>query len=301
MEHYIYLFKRYLKNERNFSNHTLINYEIDLRDFEEFLEVECLTSLKEIGYKEARRFLGFLSRRNLAQTTIARKISSLRSFYKFLIMEKVVGDNPFLMIKTPKGNKKIPKFFYEEEMEAIYQAIDTKDDLGCRNLAIIELLYGCGLRVSELCDLKITDYYKDLNVIVVRGKGNKERMIPLNEMATESLLTYLGSSRKELLHKSKSNTLIVFLNHRGRPLTTRGVSDILNRLIEHAAGISNITPHMLRHTFATHLLNNGADIRSVQELLGHSSLSTTQIYTHVSKEKLKEAYMKAHPHAKETL
>jgi integrase/recombinase XerC len=299
MEHYIYLFKQYLKLERNFSNHTLINYEIDLRDFEEFMELEGFMDLKSIQYKQARQYMAYLHKKQLAKSTIARKISAMRSFFKYLLSEKYVELNPFILLKLPKQNKHIPKFFYEAEIEAIYDAIDTSDCLGIRNLAIIELLYGCGLRVSELCELEVKDYYASHQGLIVKGKGNKERYVPLTEYAKDSLMEYLNRSRKELIMKSKSNTPIVFLNHRGRALTTRGVRDILNRIIEQAAGVSSISPHMLRHTFATHLLNHGADIRSVQELLGHSNLSTTQIYTHVSKEKLKEVYMNTHPHAKE--
>lgn len=298
MEHYVILFKNYLKNERNFSEHTLINYEIDLRDFSQFVDLECI-AVQDVTYKDARKYLSFLHKKNLAKSSISRKISALRSFYKFLMSNAYVKDNPFLMLSSPKQSKHIPKFFYEEEIQAIYDVIDQDDLLGNRNYALIELLYGCGLRVSECCKLEIKHINFENQVIIVKGKGNKNRYVPLNEFAQESLIHYLSTSRKELIHKSKSSTDIVFLNHRGKPLTTRGVRDILNRIIEQASGVNNISPHMLRHTFATHLLNNGADIRSVQELLGHSQLSTTQIYTHVSKEKLKEVYMQAHPHAKE--
>lgn len=299
MEHLIYLFKKYLQHERGYSQHTIINYDIDLRDFTTFCEMEGITSIKDFSYKSARKYLSFLFHKNLSKKSIARKISAMRSFFRFLVNEGHVNENPFVMLAIPKQDKPIPKFFYPTEIAAIYDSIDQSDALGKRNYAIIELLYGCGLRVSELCSLKVTDINLPLSGLIIRGKGNKERFVPLGEVTKESLLTYLNTARIELLQKSKSNTQAVFLNHRGRPLTTRGVRDILNRMIETAAGISNITPHMLRHTFATHLLDQGADIRSVQTLLGHSSLSTTQIYTHVSKEKLKEVYMKTHPHAKE--
>ncbi len=300
MEHYIFMFKKYLASERNFSDHTLINYEVDLRDFNEFLEYAEL-QVNEIDYQNARKYLAFLHRRSLSKTTISRKISCLRTYYKYLESKDFVDNNPFQMISLPKKNKKIPQFFYNKEIEELYKTIDLNDFLGERNLAIIEMLYGLGLRVSELCNLDISDISFDTNVVLVRGKGNKERLVPINTYCKEAVLNYISNTRKDLLMKSKSNTYILFLNHRGKKLTTRGIRDILTRLINKTSQIANISPHMLRHTFATHLLNNGADIRSVQELLGHSQLSTTQIYTHVSKDQLRKVYMESHPHAKESL
>ncbi|QVK18909.1 tyrosine recombinase XerC [Mycoplasmatota bacterium] len=299
MEHYIVMFKNYLAHERNFSYHTITNYEIDLRDFYEFLEIDGIEKVSDMTYQLARKYLAFLHKRQLSKATLARKISSLRTFYKYLQSKKYVEDNPFLMLSLPKKEKKIPKFFYPKEIQELYNSIDLNDFLGERNLAIIELLYGSGLRVSELCNLELSHIHFDNKVILVKGKGNKERIVPMNDYCFEAVVNYINNSRKRLLMKSKSNTYVLFLNHRGTKLTVRGVRDILSRLISHTSKISSISPHMLRHTFATHLLNNGADIRSVQELLGHSQLSTTQIYTHVSKEQLRKVYMEAHPHAKE--
>lgn len=299
MEHYIIMFKKYLLHERNYSEHTVINYEVDLRDFQEFMEYEDITKLSEITYQDTRKYLAFLHRRNLSKTTLARKISSLRTFYNFLLSKNYVTENPFLMLSLPKKDKKIPRFFYQQEINELYNSIDVKEPLGERNLAIVELLYGSGLRVSELCALKIGDIHFSQNIIYVKGKGSKVRVVPMTKYCVEALETYLNNERKQLLMKSKSNTEIVFLNNQGKQLTTRGVRDILNRIIKKTIKISNISPHMLRHSFATHLLDSGADIRSVQELLGHSQLTTTQIYTHVSKEKLKQVYMNTHPHAKE--
>ncbi len=299
MEHYLVMFKNYLIYERNFSNYTVINYEIDLRDFYEFLEYEEL-HVEDITYQWARKYLAFLHKRQFAKSTLARKISSLRTFYKYLLSKKFVKENPFLILSLPKKDKKIPKFFYPKEIEELYKSIDMNDFLGERNLAIIELLYGSGLRVSELCNLELSQLHFDDQIILVKGKGNKERIVPMNIYCISAINNYMNNSRKELLMKSKSNTYSLFLNHRGTKLTVRGVRDILNRIILRTSQISSISPHMLRHTFATHLLNNGADIRSVQELLGHSQLSTTQIYTHISKEQLRKVYMGAHPHAKET-
>ncbi len=298
MEHLIVLFKSYLIYEKNFSQHTVLNYEIDLRDYQEFLELEII-KYHEITYQLARKYLAFLHKRQFARSTLARKISSLRSFYIFLQSKNYVSDNPFLLLSLPRKAKKIPKFFYPQEIQELYNSIDLSDPLGERNLAIIELLYGSGLRVSELCAIKTDDIHFKQEILYIKGKGSKERIVPMTDCCSDALENYLNNSRKKLLMKSKSSTKIVFLNHRGNNLTTRGVRDILSRLIEHTVKIANISPHMLRHSFATHLLNNGADIRSVQELLGHSQLSTTQVYTHVSKEELRKVYLKSHPHAKE--
>ncbi|HEY8365490.1 MAG TPA: tyrosine recombinase XerC [Haloplasmataceae bacterium] len=300
MEHYIIMFKNYLAHERNFSQHTIINYEVDLRDFAVFIEKEDL-DVNTFSYQMARKYLTSLHKKNLSKASISRKISSLRTFFKYLQSNNYVKDNPFSLLSLPKKDKKIPKFFYPEEINELFNSIDLTSELGERNLAIVELLYGSGLRVSELCQLKIEDLRLQQKCLYVTGKGSKVRIVPLTELSLEALTNYLNNSRRHLLNKAKSNSNIVFLNHLGKSLTTRGVRDILNRLISHTVKITNISPHMLRHTFATHLLNNGADIRSVQELLGHSQLSTTQIYTHVSKEELKRVYMNTHPHAKEKL
>ncbi len=299
MYHYIVMFKNYLSFERNFSSHTVLNYDIDLRDFTTFLELEGIETITEVNYKVARRYLTYLHKKNFSKASLARKISSLRSFFKFLQARGYVNDNPFLLLSLPKKDKKIPRFFYPEEIEELFNCIDMNDPLGERNLAIIELLYGSGLRVSELCSLTLDNLHLQRKIIIVKGKGNKERIVPITDSALEALNNYINNSRKELLMKAHSNSSVLFLNHRGRKLTQRGVRDILTRLIDHSAKISGISPHMLRHTFATHLLDNGADIRSVQELLGHSQIATTQIYTHVSREKLKKVYMETHPHAKE--
>jgi len=294
------MFKNYLTHERNFSTHTLTNYEIDLRDFYEFMQYEAIDHVSNMTYQLARKYLSFLHKRQLSKSSLARKISSLRTFFKYLESKKYVSDNPFLMLTLPKRDKKIPKFFYPKEIIELYDSINMNTFLGERNLAIVELLYGSGLRVSELCNLELSQLYFDNHIILVKGKGNKERIVPMNAYCEGAIQNYINHSRKELLFKSKSNTHVLFLNHRGTKLTVRGVRDILNRIIDHTSKISSISPHMLRHTFATHLLNNGADIRSVQELLGHAQLSTTQIYTHVSKEQLRKVYMQAHPHAKES-
>lgn len=298
--HLIQLFKKYLTLERNFSNHTITSYVSDLEEFEKYMYLEGITHVRDVDYKKTRRYLTILHRKDLAPASINRKVSTLRSFYNYLLMEGHVQENPFLLLNLKKEGSQLPRFFYEEEIKAIYDSIDYSTVLGNRNYALFELLYGCGLRVSELVELEIPNIRSDADLLTIKGKGNKERIVPINPSAKEALMDYIETSRKVLLSKSNSGTRKVFLNHRGNPLTTRGVADILNRMIEHASGVTKITPHMLRHSFATHLLNHGADIRSVQALLGHENLSTTQIYTHVSKEKLKQVYMESHPHAKES-
>ena len=299
MENYIYLFKKYLEFERNFSKYTITSYENDLRCFYSFLTYEDINEVYKINYQSARKYMAFLHKKNLTKKTISRRISSLRTFFKYLESHNYVEENPFLMITLPKTPQKLPHFFYPKEMEEIFASIDETDGLGIRNRLILEMLYGSGLRVAELCTLELGDLNVEKRIMRVKGKGSKERLLPMTHQMVDVFKQYLQLGRKELLMISKSDTRKIFLNKNGKPLTERGVRDILNSIIKKTSQITKITPHMLRHTFATHLLNNGADIRSVQELLGHEALSTTQIYTHVSKEKLKQVYMQGHPHANE--
>lgn len=229
---------------------------------------------------------------------MSRKLSSLRSFYQFLLKEEIVEQNPFLLMKGPKKGETLPKFLYAEELQALFESIDQTTILGCRNYALLELLYGTGIRVSECCQMEISQLNRELGVVLIHGKGGKDRYVPIGSFALEALENYLLKSRPNLLKKSNIETNIIFLNHLGTPLTERGVRDILNRMTNQTSKHLKVAPHMLRHTFATHLLNNGADLRSVQELLGHENLSSTQIYTHVSKEHLKQVYALAHPRAR---
>ena len=202
------------------------------------------------------------------------------------------------MIKAPKGGQVLPKFLYEEEMVALFEGIDQSTTLGCRNYALLEILYATGIRVSECCGLTLEQFDFETGMLLVHGKGKKDRYIPLGSFAVESIRVYLNQARLQLLKKSNIETDIVFLNHHGFPLTERGVRDILRRITQQTATHIKVAPHMIRHTFATHLLNHGANLRAVQELLGHEHLSSTQIYTHVSKEHLKQAYVMAHPRAR---
>ena len=231
----------------------------------------------------------------LARTSISRKISSIRSYYKFLHKEYNVRDDAFQSLFHPKREKKLPHFFYEEEMVQLFEGNKGTDSLSVRNIAILELLYATGIRVSELTSIELRHIDSSYGVVRVMGKGRKERYVPVGDYALAAIDDYMQNSRPKLMKKTSHSFL--FVNSRGEHLTTDGVRYILNQMLKKAAINSTIYPHMLRHTFATHLLNNGADLRSVQELLGHSSLSSTQIYTHVTKEHLRKTYMNAHPRA----
>lgn len=287
----------YLRYERRYSKHTLLNYQIDIEEWITFCQQQKEIELFNINYRHVRRYLEYCHTQQFNRNTVSRKLSALRSFYQFLLKENIIQSNPFLIIKSPKIGQTLPNFLYEEEMEMLFNSIDQRSVLGCRNYALLELLYATGIRVSECCQMSLTQLNKELGLILIHGKGGKDRYIPIGEFALEALDAYLEKSRPKLLAKSKIETDILFLNHLGTPLTERGVRDILNRMTKQTAQHIKLAPHMIRHTFATHLLNHGADLRSVQELLGHEHLSSTQIYTHVSKEHLKQAYTIGHPRA----
>lgn len=287
----------YLTYEKRYSTHTILNYKKDLEEWQSFCKQELIEPL-DVEYSEVRAYLNYCYTHQLNRSTVSRKLSSLRSYYQFLLKEGGISHNPFSMIKAPKGGQVLPKFLYEEEMVALFESIDQSTVLGCRNYALLEILYATGIRVSECCGLTLKQLDFETGMMLVHGKGGKDRYIPLGEFAVESIRAYLQQSRPRLLKKSKIETDCLFLNHYGLPLTERGVRDILNRLTKQTANHIKLAPHMIRHTFATHLLNHGADLRAVQELLGHEHLSSTQIYTHVSKEHLKQAYVLAHPRAR---
>ncbi|MCE7794615.1 tyrosine recombinase XerC [Salipaludibacillus sp. CUR1] len=297
IDQWIRLFTEYLQIEKRASVHTIKNYKKDLHDFCEFSEQHLRKSIAAVSYADIREYLTELHSSSYARTTVARKLSSLRSFWSFLTREGLVKDNPFQMVTTPKIEKRLPSFFYENEMQSIFDSIDTTTPLGIRNRALVEVLYGTGIRVSECTGLNLADYDKELGTILVRGKGRKERYVPIGSYAMDALHVYLTESRPKLLKAAKEPAQAIFLSYRGRCLNDRSIRKILNKLVDDAAVSSRISPHVLRHTFATHLLNEGADLRTVQELLGHSDLSATQIYTHVTKDRLREVYRNAHPRA----
>ena len=299
-------FFEHLRYERNVSEHTLRNYRIDLGQFYDHLApADAETGarrefdLKQIDHITIREWLSALHAANKKKTSIARKLASLRTFFGFLVREGVVGMNPAKLVSTPRLEKKLPNHLSIEEAVRFIETPDTETDLGKRDRAILEFLYGTGMRVSELTKLDLRDIDFKNKMVRVMGKRRKERIIPFGEPALHALMHYLSVRNAFLQHAplAERESQAVFLNYQGTRITTRSVGRMVDKYIDICAGIHNISPHSLRHSFATHLLDSGADLRDIQELLGHARLSTTQIYTHVSMEKLIEVYDKAHPKA----
>jgi integrase/recombinase XerC len=291
-------FKTYLLVEKNYSDHTIKSYEKDILDFETFIKKEGLAEdLLDVRRERlGRHYLAFLDTKNYAKKSIARKISSLRTFYEYLIKEKRIDTNIFLTLETPKIPKKLPKIIHDEEIELLFKSIDRTKPLGFRNYVLLDLLFSAGLRASEITEITIKDIQLDQEHILIHGKGSKDRYVPLHQKLIQDLKYYLTYIRPILLAKGNlTQTLHVFINYKGTPLTVRGLQLILKEIIKKSGETYKIHPHMLRHAFATTLLNHGADLRVVQELLGHEHLKSTQIYTHVSSETLKEKYKTTHP------
>ena len=292
---YINDFLDYLKYEKNYSDETIKNYKIDLLDYYDYISKKDL-SFKDITYNDARDYVRYLSEdKKESSSTVSRYISALRTFFNYLVKKNHLDKNVFLLVKLPKKGKHLPNFFYYNEIKDMLDSIDTDTSLGYRNLLILDLLYATGVRVSELVNIKINDIDFNDRKIKIMGKGSKERYVYFDPNTKDLLKTYINKWRREL---NKKNNNYLLLNNNGGELTTRGVRYILDGIIKKTSIDKNISPHMLRHSFATSLLNEGCDIMSVQELLGHSSLSTTGIYTHVTNDRLKEVYMKTMPRAK---
>jgi integrase/recombinase XerC len=290
------LFIEYLQIEKNYSQYTIEHYQHDIREFFLFMSEQGIKALEDVEYSDTRIYLTKLFDQQLSRRSVARKISCMRSFYKFLLREKEVEDNPFSLVSIPKQEKRLPDFFYEEELSELFKACETETPLGKRNKALLELLYATGIRVGECCKIQLKDVDLSLSTALVRGKRRKERYVPFGSFAHDALVDYISNGRKDLL-KDKEDHDYLFLNFRGGPLTDRGIREILNKLIEQSALTGKIHPHKLRHSFATHMMSNGADMRTVQELLGHAFLSSTQVYTHVTKEHLRNIYLSHHPRA----
>jgi integrase/recombinase XerC len=291
------LFIEYLQIEKNYSEYTIACYKKDIEQFFAFMQEQGLKRLDEVAYSDVRLYLTKLHNDELSSRSISRKISSLRSFYKFLLREKKAAENPFALASLPKKEQKIPRFLYKQELESLFQVNDLNTAIGQRNQALMELLYATGIRVSECCHIQLAHIDFSLSTILIYGKGNKQRYVPFGSFAKEALERYVRDGRNELLRRGNAATGHLFLNFRGHPLTPRGVRHILNEIVEKAALTQKVSPHMFRHTFATHLLNEGADMRTVQELLGHAHLSATQVYTHVTKDRLRHIYLHTHPRA----
>jgi integrase/recombinase XerC len=290
MKDWIESFMTYLEAERNASPHTLINYRVDLTEFQKFLEG---TPLKEISALDIRRFLAHLSDRDCSRSTIGRKLACLRSFCKYLVREDVLAANPAAGVSTPKREKRLPSFLEVEEISKLLEAPVGDRWEAKRDKAIMELLYSSGLRVSELVGANTEDVDTDSFLIKVRGKRKKERIVPVGSLALKAIQGYLAA-RPESRSPAEDP---LFMNKSRTRLTDRSVRRIILKYVKKLGINKEVYPHMFRHSFATHLLDRGADLRSVQELLGHENLSTTQIYTHVSLKKVREAFELAHPRA----
>ncbi|VEU82361.1 site-specific tyrosine recombinase XerD [Acholeplasma hippikon] len=298
MKYLINDYNFYLKNEKGLSKNTISAYLKDVQFYTEFLnKYHQITKVDQIELKHLESYLKSLKNKGMDAKTQARKLTSIKSFHEFLFLEKEVDSNIAKRIKSPKISKNLPSVLSVEEVVQLLEAIDKTTPLGLRNVALLELIYGSGLRVSELLNIKISDIHMAQSYIIVLGKGNKERMVPISDMATLAIRNYLTKGREQLL---KEPTNYLFLNLNGETLSRVGFFKVLKKLANDAnLDASKISPHTLRHSFATHLLENGMDLRSLQSLLGHEDISTTQIYTHISQKRLREVYNNAHPRAKE--
>lgn len=287
-------FLNFIIKQKNYSKNTSKNYEIDILEFFKYVEKEGFNYL-DVDYDFIKGYLMELYNRKLSRNSVARKLSSLRSFYKYLFNNELIKTNPFKYVKTPKKEKKLPRYLGVEELEVLFNTPDVSTSLGQRDRLILEVLYATGIRVSELVNIKIEDidFYK--MEIRILGKGNKERIDPFGEYCLDAINLFINGGRKEILQKHHTNCSYLIINERGCKITTRGVEKIIDNVIKKASLKKHVSPHMLRHSFATHLLNEGCDILTVQELLGHESLESTQVYTHVSNERLRSVYLKCHP------
>lgn len=292
---WLHQFIRYVQIEKNFSVHTVREYETDIQHFLTFLQTEGIKSLQDVEYIHARLYVTKLYDEKKARASISRKISAIRSFFRFLHREFDLDDSSFRSLYHPKKEERLPNFFYEEELTQLFEANQGQDFQSLRNIALLELLYATGIRVSECTALELSHIDFHYSILRVMGKGRKERIVPFGEYARTALQTYIEEARPHIMKKAEHSYL--FVNMRGGELTPRGVRHILNEMVNKASLHTKLYPHMLRHSFATHLLNNGADMRTVQELLGHAHLSSTQVYTHVTKEHLRKTYMNTHPRA----
>lgn len=302
MQEYIGKFFSYLKSERNYSPHTLASYEDDLRQFTQFLAKhlgDSEFSLARIDNVTLRLFLGELMEQGFSKSSIARKVACLKSFFRFLSRQKIIETNPALLLKSPKLDKRIPQVVSEQAADALMNQPDISTPEGMRDRAMLEMFYSTGIRLSELISLNWQDVNFADSTIKVTGKGNKQRIVPVGRKAVRALRDY-SASRTRLLDaqcRDQTNGAAVFITKRGKRLSPKGVNVLMNRYIGRVSEVSKKSPHVLRHSFATHLLDRGADLKAVQQLLGHESLSTTQVYTHVSVERLKKIYAQAHPKA----
>ena len=291
-------FLNYLRYERNYSSQTIISYSRDIDKFFRFLSEEGL-DMEEVDQIVIRNFLTDELNSGVSKRSCKRRLCALRHFYKYMVRREMVKDNPFVFVSSPKIEKTLPKFLYKDQVREILDENKKRDDLlAYRDQAILSTLYYSGIRASELVSLELQSVSLPRRTLRVLGKGNKERIVPISEECKKDIETYMKTTRVELASRNKEGTKVLFLNDHGNKLTTRGLEYILDQIEQKAGSFVGLHPHILRHSFATHLLENGADLRIIQELLGHESLNTTQVYTHVTEESMKETYLAAHPRAR---
>jgi len=291
-------FKAYLMLERSLSSNSIEAYTRDIKKLVEYLQIiQSDVSPVDIKFNQLKDFIIWINGMGVAQRSQARIISGIRAFYKYLMMEDIIDDDPTELLEGPKIGRKIPDVLNYEEIEAILNAIDLSKDQGHRNKAIIETLYACGLRVSELINLKISNYFPEIEFVKVIGKNNKERIIPIGREAIKNIDIYIKNNRNKI-NIQKGNEDYIFLNRRGKKLTRIMIYHIIKDLARLAGIKKNISPHTFRHSFATHLIEGGADLRTIQEMLGHESIMTTEIYTHLDTDYLKKTIIKYHPRNK---
>ena len=295
MENFLQDYMTMLKVERNLARNSLESYERDLQQYHQYLKTELkLKTIRNVTLGHIRSFVRKLSNRGLAANSIKRAVSSIRTYHNFLSAEGHMKDNPAQLLDTPKIPRKLPNVLTIQEIDKILGIIPENAPMAQRDLAIFEMMYSCGLRVTELCDFKTSDILWDSEMIRVQGKGSKQRFVPIGPIARENLKNYLNHERNTLADKNP-NVAEVFLSRNGRKLTRMMIWVLLKKWTESAEIKKEVSPHTLRHSFATHLLEGGADLRSVQEMLGHRDITTTQIYTHLDKEHLKEVHRTYHP------
>ena len=288
-------FLSYLEYELNYSNLTVKGYSDEIEKYLTYTK-EHNVNYKKISNDDIRNYLKYLDNLKYSKSSISRNLSSIRTYYKYLLDKKIVDSNPFKNISNPKKDKKLPNFLNYEEIMKIFDSIDEENILGKRDRCIVEVLYDTGVRVSELVNIKIKDIDFSEKTISIFGKGRKERIVYFGDYLYDVLNDYINNCRNILLSNKSCEYLI--LNSRGSQITTRGVEKIIDKVVKDASLKHKISPHVLRHTFATHMLNGGSDIKTIQQLLGHESLSTTGIYTHISNDVLRSEYLKNHPRSR---
>ncbi len=298
MDTYLKDFVESLKIEKNSAPLTLKSYAKDIEGFIDFLNNDIL-ALKKVSHLNLREYLALLKEQKYARSTIARKISSIRSFLGFLKKQGVLENNSWELVSIPKRERKLPKFLYADEALDLLEKPERSSYIGLRDRAVLEVLYGTGIRVGELAGLDLFSIHAEDGYLKVKGKGSKERILPLGSYALQAIAVYLTKSRPFLkkCNRQKDQDTALFLNRFGQRLSVRSIRRLVHKYGLEISGSCNLSPHVLRHSFASHLLNAGADLRVVQELLGHVSVSTTQMYTHITKEELRRTYMRAHPRA----